>query len=272
MRQLVAIEAFAHAVRSVRGHIAVAFAISLPWLIILLAVSIGRYVHLRANLTGSQDEDQALAFSTGIPLFLILMFAFCSIAVNWHRFIFMDEVAAGAGRLRADAFVWRYFGNFLLITLLISLAVMAASLPLAVFLAALQIPAESLQNIAAWPWPLRMGVQFVIACLVTGLFFRLAVKLPAIALGRRDFRLGNAWSVTRGNTLNLLALAAFNVLAVFAAEAVSELLGATLGRVHDTIGSVLPITLGLLIQWLVAILGTTILTSLYGYFVEKRDF
>jgi hypothetical protein len=272
MRQLVAMEAFTHAVRSVRAHIDIAFRMSLPWLVILLAVSTGRYIHLRVNLTGNQEQDAALALSTGIPLFLIVMFAFCSIAVNWHRFIFMDEIAGGVDRLRADALVWRYFGNFVLISIILSLIVMVASLPLAVVLAALQIPAESLQNIAAWPWPVRIGVQFVIACLVTGLFFRFAVKLPAIAIGRQDFGLKNAWVATRGNMINLFALGALNVLTVFAAEVVSELLGFGFGRVHETIGSILTIILGLLIQWLVAILGTTILTSLYGYFVENRDF
>lgn len=272
MRRFVAMEAFAHALRSIRSHIAVAFSMSLPWLAMLLAVSIGRYVHLRANLTGEQQQDTALAVSTGIPLFLIVMFAFSSIAVSWHRFIFMDEIARGIGRLRADALVWRYFGNFLLITVILSMAIMAASLPLAVALAVLQIPVESLQDVAAWPWHLRLGVQFVIACLVTCLFFRFAIKLPAIALGRQDFRLGNAWSATRGNTLNLLVLAVFNMLVVFLAEAISELLGAAFGQAYAAIGAILTIVFSLLIQWLVAILGTTILTSLYGFFVENRDF
>jgi hypothetical protein len=272
MRKLVAIDAFAHAVRSVRTHLGVALSMSLPWLIVLLGIVIGRFIYLQSHLTGNQQQDATLALTTGIPLFLVLTFAFCSIAVNWHRFIFMDEVAGGAGRLRTDMLVWRYFGNFLLITVILTLAVMLASLPLAVVLAVLRIPVETLQNIAAWPWPVRMGVQFIIGCLVTALFFRFAIKLPAIALGRRDFGLGNAWSATRGNTLSLLVLAACNMLTVFAAELVLELLAVALGQLHQTVGAVLTLILGTIIQWLVAILGTTILTSLYGFFVENRDF
>jgi hypothetical protein len=272
MRKLVAIEAFAHAVRSVRTHLGLAFSMSLPWLIVLLVIVIGRAIYLQSNLTGNRQQDAALALSTGIPLFLVLTFAFCSIAVNWHRFIFMDEVARGAGRLRTDMLVWRYFGNFLLITVILTLAIMLASLPLALVLAALRIPVETLQNIAAWPWPVRIAVQFIVACVVTALFFRFAIKLPAIALGRKDFGLGNAWFATRGNTLSLLALAACNMLTVFAADLILELLATVLSRVHETAGALLTLPLGTIIQWLVAILGTTILTSLYGFFVENRDF
>lgn len=272
MRKLVANQAFAHAMHSVRAHISVAFSMSLPWLVLLLAVVIGRYIYLQSALTGNQQQDAALALTTGIPLFLILTFAFCSIAVNWHRFVFMDEVARGADRLRTDSLVWRYFGNFLLITIILLLIVMLASLPLAVVLAVLQIPVETLQNVAAWPWPARIGVQFILACLVTSLFFRFAIKLPAIALGRKDFSLGNAWFATRGNTLSLLALAAYNMLTVFAAELVLELLAIGLSQLHQTVGEILTLVLGTVMQWLVAILGTTILTSLYGYFVENRDF
>lgn len=272
MRQLVAIEAFKHAVQSVRSHLNVAFRMSLPWLIILLAVALGRFFHLRANLTGDEQKDAALAVSTGIPLFLMVSFAFCSIAVNWHRFIFLDEIAQGFDRLRADQVVWRYFGNFLLIAVILTLIVMAASLPLAVVLSVLRIPVESLQDIAAWPWPVRVVVQFVIACLVTALFFRFAIKLPAIALGKTGFGLRSAWAATKRNTASLLILAALNALAAFAAEALLEVLTLVLGFADRAIGSMVVLVLGFLVQWLVAILGTTILTSLYGYFVEKRDF
>jgi hypothetical protein len=272
MRQLVAMEAFKHAVQSVRAHLNIAFWMSLPWLIVVMVITLGRYIYLRAHLTGNQQQDDTLAISTGIPLFLIVTFAFCSIAVNWHRFVFLDEIVRGFDRLRTDRLVWRYFGNFLLIVLILSLAIMMASLPLAVVLAVLQVPVEKLQDVAAWPWPIRIGVQFVIACLVTALFFRFAVKLPAIALGRTDFGLGHAWSATRQNMASLAALAVLNMLTILAAEAVLEVLGIVLGRAGDATGTIAIIVLGTFLQWLVAILGTTILTSLYGYFVENRDF
>jgi hypothetical protein len=272
MRRLAALEAFKHAMRSVRAHLNVALRMSLPWLIVTMAVALARYVYLTAHFAGNQQQDDALAVSTGIPLFLIVTFAFCSMAVNWHRFIFLDEIARGFEKLRTDRLVWRYFGNFLLIVLILLLAIMMASLPLAVVLAVFQVPVEKLQDVAAWSWPIRIGAQFVIACLITALFFRFAVKLPAIALGRSDFGLSQAWSATRQNMASLTTLAALNTLVVLAAEAILEVLGMVLGLAGDAAGTIAIIVLGTFLQWLVAILGTTILTSLYGYFVENRDF
>jgi hypothetical protein len=117
---------------------------------------------------------------------LAILPAMAAIAVAWHRLILVGERPGGAN-LRLDRNVALY-GAFLLAIILF-------------FMLLIDVP----RMIATEPGP-RLAVNVVgtalsiAAALVIG---RLSLVLPAIALGRTDIGLGDAWRATRGNTWRL---------------------------------------------------------------------
>ena len=101
--------------------------------------------------------------------------------------------------------------------------------------------------------------------------YRLSVKLPAVALGRRDFSMRDVWTATEGNNWRLLGLLGlFFVCMVLVG--LGTLLGTLIFSNFGTIGLSISIAIQVMVNWVATILGVTLLTSLYGFFVEGREF
>lgn len=260
-RKLPAGTCIEHAIRSVRNNIAYAFRISWPWYTVVLLASLCASVLLETLTGGDLENNPGPAVPIYIVLGLINLVSFASIAVNWHRYILLDEVPRGSELFRMDDKTWRYLGNLILIMLIMIGIVIAILVPVFVLAAF----SESLRFLGFIG--VLVGYGFAVIVL-----YRLSVKLPAIALGRRDFRMRDAWAVTRDNKLSiffvallqfllaLLILVAF-VLVVFGLTSANAMLGLAVGTVAQVV-----------IGWILSIFGVTILTSLYGFFVEGRDF
>jgi hypothetical protein len=190
------------------------------------------------------------------PYLLLLLIGFASMAVTWHNYILRDEMPRGLALLRIDGTVLRYFGNFLLLSLImVGVAIPAAAV-------------SSLLGVA--------GAVFLLPyvfLVMMPVFYRFSIKLPAIAIGRKDFSMRDAWNFSAHNWWQIVGLVMLSILLSLvvgiAASAfgfvVQNLLGGYAGVVIDTI-------VQLVVQWFFTILGITMLTSLYGFFVEKRDF
>jgi len=261
-RQLPAAACIGHAIRSVRNNIVYAFRISWPWYAILVPISLGAS-YVIDNLTGGDPEKVFTAPVLAIYLVLlpISLVALSSIAVNWHRYILLDEVPHGSEIFRLDDKTWRYLGNVVLISLICAGIGIAAALIMGLAAAG----GQAIVVIAA--------ILFIIAmAFIVVLFFRLSVKLPAIALGRRDFNLADSFAVTKDNTLRLLALALLEFLLVFAALAAMVLILVLAGYVSLMLSFVIGSILQVLFNWIFTIFSITLLTSLYGFFVENRDY
>jgi hypothetical protein len=116
---------------------------------------------------------------------LVMLPAMASIAVAWHRLILVHERPAGAN-LRLDGSVAIY-GLFLLATVLL-----------------LTLLGDAPRMIASGLAPRLADVLGIALSLAAALVIgRLSLVLPAIALGRADIGLGDAWRATRGNTWRL---------------------------------------------------------------------
>jgi hypothetical protein len=163
--------------------------------------------------------------------------------------------------LRLDEVVWRYFGNMLIIMMAVMAVLLVIALPLNLIAGILQAPNFGL------------AATFILGVPVGGiLFLRLAIKLPAVALGRRDLPIRDAWRVSEGNNLAILMLFLLNVFAAFGAVLAvmaTHMLSSLLG---GAVGTIVEIIIQLAVNWMLTIFGITILTSLYGFFVENRDF
>jgi hypothetical protein len=260
-RQLPATRCVGHAILSVRNNIVYAFRISWPWYAVITLIGLGANF-IAQNITGGNVEANP---GPVIPLYLIVAFinilGFSSIAVNWHRYILLDEVPRGSELFRLDDKVWRYFGNVLLIVLIIFGIGLALGIPVGVLATLSEATAV-------------LGVILFLVALpfIVIVFYRLSVKLPAIALGRRDFLMRDAWAATRENKLSIFLVGLFHFLIALGMVLVLFALTLALVAMNEMLAVIVSTIIQVVLSWLLAIFGITILTSLYGFFVEGRDF
>lgn len=259
-RQLPAGRCIRHAITSVRNNIAYAFRISWPWYAVLVPIGIAVGFLVDYVTGGNPEANPGATLPIYLALGVINLLAFSSIAVNWHRYILLDEVPQGSEIFRLDDKTWRYFGNVLLMVLIVAVATMLIVMPL-FFLVSLS---GSIVLVA---------FSVVIAMLLTGiLFFRLGVKLPSIALGRGDFLFKDSWKATQGNNVPLFLIFLFEFAVIIAALLILLLVQFIMALINPMLGVAVSAVLQLAINWIFSIFGITILTSLYGFFVEERDF
>ena len=150
--------------------------------------------------------------------------------------------------------VWRYAGN----SLAIMLMVLAPVLMLTAIVAMLP-PAAAIVLAAA-----TLGAGAVITAL--------SIKLPAVALGRTDFGFRDAWTACEGNFWPLMGVFVLNaalflvaVLCIIAAVAAAM-------SISPVAGLAVQLVLGAAVQLFYTIFNASVFTSLYGFFVERRDF
>lgn len=173
------------------------------------------------------------------------------IAVAWHRYVLLGEKPAILPTFRGDL-IWAYLLKSLgygLILIVVG-AIWGGLVGLAV---------GSLLGNSVVLTMIVMAVLIYLPVLVIA--FRVSSDLPAAALGvQRPFLSG--WAATEGQTGDLVGLAAIAV--VFGVGL--QLLG---GFVFGQIG-VLAIIWSLLVGWVQMMVGVSVLTTLYGHYIEKR--
>jgi hypothetical protein len=189
----------------------------------------------------------------GLLFFLVALTTSLWIAVAWHRYILLNEVPSGFvppfHRDRVVAYLLRTLGYailLILIALVLGLVVGGLLTPIAM--------------------SGRMGLAMLLSALliqlpIAILAFRLTAGLPAAALEQgTDFMVG--WQSTSGATFDIAVLAVFAVAA-----------NLILGFIDLYLFSgvrILSMIWNLIVGWLVTMVGISILTTLYGHYVEKR--
>lgn len=247
MRKLSPPKAITHALNSVWTYRAVAARIAFPWLPALIACAIAQiYVGppdpAAQELTGAALVQIATSFVT--------LIAVSAMSVSWHRFILMDEVGHG---LQLGRHALRYFGNYLL--LLLGMAV-----PLLVVVTVLLIV------------PAAVTFALPALLLVWGGLTRLSVKLPAVSLGRHDFTFRSAWSATAGNFWQCLGVLVLNGAILFGGLLGLIVVASGIAQIHPMLGEGFAMLASLVLQIAFAFFNASVLASLYGFFIERRDF
>lgn len=249
MRKLPPTKAIAHSLRSVRDFAPAGIRFSLWWMAILLVIGVGTL------LTREQPQTpEQLATISPLELIsaVVSLVGFCSIAVNWHRFILRDD--ATGQPLRLDNTVWRYVGNSLAVLLM-------AVAPLLVLAVVLML----LPRVAV--------ILLVPAAFAAGTFgLALSLKLPAVALGRTDFGFRQALDAASGNFWQLMGVLLINGAIVLASGVVLSLLISAIIAVNFALGAAIGLAMSMAFHMFYALFSVSVLSSLYGFFVEKRDF
>ena len=246
MRKLSPRKAVSHALNSVWSYRTVAFRIGLPWVPVLLIAA------LVEQLTGAGDpltEQSTGQMLLQVVTAFVSIVAVSSMAVNWHRFILRDEVPAG---LRLDAAVMRYAG--------ITVMLMAPMLVPMVII------------VLSYFQPQLIAVGLPLVLLFGGIATRLSIKLPAVALGHPGFSFRDAWATSAGNFWACVGVFLLNGAILIGSVLVLVLLGNLLAPAGEALAMTVLFVAGTLMQVFYAVFNASVVTSLYGFFVERRDF
>lgn len=251
MRKLSPTKAISHALGSVWTFRHVGARIALPWFPVLLLCAIAELYFAPPDVATQLAADQVPSIPpVQIVTFIISLIATSSMAVSWQRFILRDEIGRS---LRVDGNVLRY-------ALFTILLIVGAVLPTALLLAfTLLSPSVAI-----------LAVPGIV--LIGGIVTRLSIRFPAISLGDRSFGFGDAWKASAGNFWQCLGVFLLSWTITLGGLLVLILVGGGINQLSSMLGE-LVVTVGLiLMQLFYALFNASVFTSLYGFFVERREF
>jgi hypothetical protein len=244
---------FLHSLLQVTGNLTGAIKVSaLPYLV-QFAVT-GLVFGFGANALDPENLVQGDISGTEFWLsaslaFVIALFTGFWIAVAWHRFVLLGEDASGYLPVLKSDRIWAYCVR----SLGLFLVLIAASIIIFIPATLLFGITENLvgPSIISGLFPLLFMIPVFVV------LYRVSGSLPGAALGSGvDFWAG--WNATKGANLDKLVL----VLIFFGVSIVLDWLG------------MIPV-IGIAVQfiggWLVLMVGASVLTTIYGHYIEGRD-
>jgi len=235
---------FAHSVRLVVGQWRQALMISLFLYVVSSLVSMFLLMQMMGNPV--EGPSNWVLFLIGFVSAVVSIW----IAVGWHRFILLDEVQGGfVPQFRGDR-VWAYFW-YTLLTIVVAVLIGVAGL----------IVFFGVSLITGSPWVMAGAVVILIP--FTVIIYRLSPLLPAAALGQ-ETTVGHAWESTRGTTGEFMALAIISLVASFVIDLPTYMI------IKLPAGEILSWIWEMVTGWLKLMVGVSILTTIYGHYVEGR--
>lgn len=232
-------------IRLLVNNLGAAFRVSVVPGVILLLLGIA-LLGAAFAISGGKPEETPGVF---VLAFLVLFIALgTSIAVNWHRHVLLAEPVGWMPTLR-----WARIGAYLLRGILITLLFAASS-------AVVMLPIGVLTGAQHGPGPLTVVLGAVAILFLVTVYWRFGAAMPGAALDG-GAGIGDAWAATRGEWTAMLSLALGFLL-------VSILLGLLAALL--AIVPVLGMIANLALNWFLGMLGLSILTTLYGHYIEKR--
>ena len=207
-------------------------------------------------VTPGQSGEQALATMAsfapvGIITGLLLLVVYIWLAVTWHRYILLDEQPAGQLPAFHRSEILSYAGNAILLGLIMLVISVVVGLVLS--------PLAFLGVIGA------IVISIVLLSIVLIVDYRLGLVLPSRAVGQK-LTFGEAWAATKGQSATILVLAIVSALAAVVIDIPAMVLTLLPG-----IGFILALIWGLCTGWIKLVVGVSILTTLYGVYIEKRN-
>lgn len=248
---------FLHALRQVTRNLDSALKVSaLPYAIQIVA----GLILLGPTMFYGQGPDPSMAvagggmFASAMLDLVIALFTSVWIAVGWHRFILKNETPTGF----VPAFVGRRNWAYFVRSFGIGLLCILAAFPLGMVGGLIAFPFFG----EGGPGFAGIAIIFIVTYLpITMISYRLSTALPGCALDAQS-AFGAGWEATRGETATILALAVISVVVFFLGSFVGDFV---LGGF-----SILRLAWSLLFGWFAIMVGLSILTTLYGHYIEGR--
>lgn len=242
---------FMHSVNLVLNQLQGALRISGVLYVASLLVSIVGYMFfMGTTMTAAGPAAPSFPF---FILMIVVIALYLWIAVAWHRFVLLDETPQTLLPPFLSDRIVAYLGRSLVVFLIIFLIAIAVG-----FLNAAIIAATN-----GSPFALVLTTLLVVFVTLI-VSYRLAPMFPAAAIGNK-LGVREAWASTAGATGTIVALALISALASVIVDLPVLLLQNFPG------GSIIAFLWTSVTAWFKLMIGVSILTTLYGVFVEKRE-
>jgi hypothetical protein len=245
------VQIFTHSVRQLTNNLPAALRISG---VLYLVQFVAALLFGGAMMSGDMGSMGAAGFGIGaILVLLISLVTGVWIAVAWHRYVLLAENPATVLPALMTDKMTAYFLRSLMIAILVIIAAAVLGM-IASFIA----------------MPLMMNGAGMIGFLVIALIvqlplifvgFRLATTLPGAALGENhSFMAG--WEATQADWKAIFQLSVIAALAMWAIN----IIGLYVFGGYGILAQIWQLIAG----WPVMMVGLSILTTLYGHYIEKR--
>lgn len=245
------LQIFTHSLRQVTNNLEPAIRIS--GVLYLVQVVVG-LIFGRAMMSGGMDmmSGGGMGFGALIVL-LVALITGIWIAIAWHRYVLLAENPAALVPPPLPDRMMAYF----LRSLLIGLLVIVGGAVLGAIVGMLAMPL--MMNGAAIIGLLLMTLLVQVPLMFVG--FRLATSLPAMALGV-DNTFMSGWEATKDDWRAILELSVIMALVVW----VINLIGYFVFSQSMMLMQIWQLLTG----WPIMMVGLSVLTTLYGHYMEKR--
>lgn len=244
---------FVHSVRQVFGNLPAALRISGVLYLVIFALGIALTGWGPPTMADPAALDGGLMGAVLLSGIVSLVLSLW-IAVGWHRYVLRMEGGASIVPAFRGGAILRYLGYTLLITIIvIPVGILGGIIAGLAFGGMAMGPGQAGGGLGLM---LAMGVLVYLP--VLAVFFRLSPVLPAAALDE-PLGIGAAWKAT-ADWEAMLTLAVLSALCTGCLTLLSAGLPGGLG-----------IAIGIAGQWVLTMVGASILTTIYGHYIEKRQ-
>ncbi|MCT4555066.1 MAG: hypothetical protein N4A53_10295 [Pelagimonas sp.] len=201
-----------------------------------------------------EGEQTGINFVLFFFVFIVLGFLMVVVVVWWHRFVLLEDESDGHISSLPQRAILAYIGRLILLVII----AMLVSLPL-LFLSQRALQIAGVFAVVFLLWPL-------VYILLASVFLRMSFILPAAAVGK-PISIAEAMEDTRGSFWVFLSATVCAAVVQFVADhAVNWLIGLASGSVAYYSISIF----SLLVSAMVAMFNVSLLTTLYGHYIEGR--
>lgn len=239
---------FKHAVSMVSSNLAQAVRISLPWIILIVALVLGGAFLFRKMVATESPPMQTFATFGVFGVIVAVIIIGSIIAIQWHRYILLDELPRGYFKGWRKLNYWGYTKQILKVSLYLIVISYFGSV-----LIALVTPEET-----------QFLTPVILSVVLSFVYLRMSIGFTAIAMGKTGLSTGASWRISKDFRevlfVNAVLLALLNALPRFLSFALTgpEFL------------SFIPDLMSLATMWFSMMVGLSLLTTLYGHYIEKR--
>lgn len=239
-----------HSMRQVFGNMNGALQVSAVLFLAQYAIGLVLGVGMMSMAPG-----QGMGMGFGVSALVVLVVVVITglwIAVAWHRYVLLGEDAGFMPKFLGPQ-IWAYFLRGLAYGLIL---VVIGGIWGAIVGAALG--SMMMGNFMGWMIAMAVFVQLPIVVIA----FRLSTDLPSAALGA-GHAFFSGWQATKGQTMDIAVMAVILVGLNLAAN--------ILGFMVFGFIPVINLVWNLVIGWLQMMISVSVLTTLYGHYIEKRE-
>ncbi len=248
-----------HSIRMVFGNIGAALRVSLLLYLIQMATSLyagGRIGHQMMAL-GQMGQIPEGALGYSLLLLVVTVLTSLWIAVAWHRYVLLEEEPGAF----LPPFRMPEILQYLWLSLLIGIIMIVAGIVLGIVAGALVATLAGGFGEGGPSKGSMIMIMLIVYFPLIYLFYRLSPALPAAALGKK-MGLGEAWSVTAPASgaifqVSILGVGAMIVLSV--------------PQSYMNPGSLVSLVYTGVVNWVYMMVGISVLTTIYGIYVEGRE-